>query len=63
MFFLPFLRSSMNSSSKMPSSPLNGSCLFKALPGKGGTTICNRENFINKPSQGQFTHTLMTCRG
>lgn len=36
---LPFLRSSMNSSSKMPSSPRKGSCLFRALPGKGGTTI------------------------
>lgn len=36
---LPFLRSSMNSSSKIPSSPRKGSCLLSALPGKGGTTI------------------------
>lgn len=35
----PCLRSSMKDSSKMPSSPRNGSCRFKAFPGSGGTTI------------------------
>ena len=38
----PFLLSSMKSSSNIPSSPLNGICRFHALPGKGGTTICNK---------------------
>lgn len=35
----PCLRSSMKSSSNIPSSPRNGSCRFRALPGRGGTTI------------------------
>ena len=35
----PLRRSSMKSSSKSPSSPRNGICLFHALPGSGGTTI------------------------
>jgi len=35
----PFRRSSINSSSNIPSSFRNGICLFHALPGKGGTTI------------------------
>lgn len=41
----PFRRSSMNSSSKMPSSRRRkaGICLVQALPGKTGTTIYRRE--------------------
>lgn len=37
----PFLRFSINSSSKIPSSERNGSCLFSDFDGKGGTTILN----------------------
>uniref|UniRef100_A0A0E9PIC8 Uncharacterized protein n=1 Tax=Anguilla anguilla TaxID=7936 RepID=A0A0E9PIC8_ANGAN len=39
----PTRRSSMKDSSKMPSSPRKGSCLFSAFPGRGGTTICARQ--------------------
>lgn len=35
----PFLRSSIKSSSKIPSSPRNGIWRFQAFPGNGGTTI------------------------
>lgn len=35
----PRRRSSMKDSSKRPSSGRNGSCLFRALPGRAGTTI------------------------
>lgn len=35
----PLRRSSMNESSKSPSSPRNGNCRFHALPGRAGTTI------------------------
>lgn len=35
----PARRSSMKESSKRPSSLRNGSCLFRALPGRDGTTI------------------------
>ena len=40
----PFRRSSMNSSSKIPSSRRRkaGICRFHALPGNAGTTICRR---------------------
>ena len=30
----------------LPSSPLNGSCLLKALPGRGGTTICRGQHDV-----------------
>lgn len=36
----PIRRSSMKDSSKRPSSERNGNCLFRALPGRDGTTIC-----------------------
>lgn len=36
----PTRRCSMKESSKRPSSWRNGSCLFRALPGRDGTTIC-----------------------
>lgn len=39
----PDLRSSMNDSSKRPSSLRKGNCLFRALPGRGGTTIWRRQ--------------------
>lgn len=39
----PFRRSSMKDSSKRPSSGRNGSCLFRALPGRAGTTIWERQ--------------------
>lgn len=38
----PFRRSSMNCSSKIPSSDRNGICSFQAFEGSGGTTICKR---------------------
>lgn len=41
----PFLRSSIKSSSNIPSSPRKGIWRFHAFPGKGGTTIYN---FIKK---------------
>lgn len=40
----PFLLSSIKSSSNIPSSPLNGICLFQAFPGKLGTTIWHLKN-------------------
>lgn len=35
----PTRRCSMKFSSNSPSSPRNGNCLFRAFPGRGGTTI------------------------
>ena len=43
----PLRLSSMNSSSKMPSSFLNGSCLCHALLGNSGTTIYYLWKIIN----------------
>ena len=40
----PDRRSSMKTSSKRPSSARNGNCLFRALPGRDGTTIWRRTN-------------------
>lgn len=42
----PARRSSMKESSKRPSSLRNGSCLFRALPGRDGTTIWGIEGHI-----------------
>lgn len=48
----PTRRSSMKESSKRPSSWRNGSCLFSALPGRDGTTICkDKQLFFVKTTQ------------
>lgn len=49
----PCLLSSMNDSSKIPSSPRKGSCRFKAFPGSGGTTICRQTQ--NGSHSGELT--------
>ncbi len=54
----PNRRSSMKDSSKRPSSPRNGNCLLKALPGRDGTTIWRCQGKIRNKNHKKYDNKI-----